>query len=179
LLFACSVLVVCDLFVSQPAPKGAQRNLKIKGFCLSACNKLFVSLQQNCHGTLRGRLSLAMSDDRTALPHTPRATDPKTTYPPTHIKRDLAQTTRWSIMRPWRAASGGGCMSSVKKEEAKRAILSEYDGWAKKHLHDAIMMGGFLFYRYLQNERSNLLDFRAVGSKGQIVHDWIQNRVGD
>ena len=56
-------------------------------------------------------------------------------------------------------------MSPVKKEDARRAILSEYDGWAKKHPDDASMMGGFLFFRYLQNERSDLLDFRAVGSK--------------
>ena len=80
-------------------------------------------------------------------------------------------------MRPWRAARG--FMSSVKKEEARRAILSEYDGWAKKHPDDAVMMGGFLFFRYLQNERSDLLDFRAVGSKWQIVHGWIQGRVED
>jgi hypothetical protein len=39
------------------------------------------------------------------------------------------------------------------------------------------LMGGFLFFRYLQNERSDLLDFRAVGSKWQIVHDWIRDRV--
>ena len=70
-------------------------------------------------------------------------------------------------------------MSSVRKEEARRAILNEYDGWAKKHPDDAILMGGFLFFRYLQNERSDLLDFRAVGSKWQIVHGWIRDRVND
>ena len=70
-------------------------------------------------------------------------------------------------------------MSSVKKEEVRRAILSEYEGWAKKHPDDAIMMGGFLFFRYLQNERSDLLDFRAVGNKWQIVHAWIRDRVED
>jgi hypothetical protein len=59
-------------------------------------------------------------------------------------------------------------MASMKKEEARRAILSEYDRWAKKHPNDATMMGGFLFFRYLQNERSDLLDFRA-GDKWQIV----------
>jgi hypothetical protein len=70
-------------------------------------------------------------------------------------------------------------MSSVRKEQARRAVLSEYDGWAKKHPNDAILMGGFLFFRYLQNERSDLLDFRAVGSKWQIVHGWIQDRVNN
>jgi hypothetical protein len=70
-------------------------------------------------------------------------------------------------------------MSSVKKGGAKRAILSEYERWAKKHPDDATMMGGFLFFRYLQNERSDLLDFRAVGNKWQIVHGWIQDRVID
>jgi hypothetical protein len=70
-------------------------------------------------------------------------------------------------------------MSRVKKEDARRAILSEYERWAKKHPGDATMMGGFLFFRYLQNERSELLDFRASGSKWQIVHGWIQDRVID
>ena len=70
-------------------------------------------------------------------------------------------------------------MASIKKEEARRAILKEYDTWAKKHPNDAIMMGGFLFFRYLQNERSDLLDFRPVADKWQIVHGWIRDRVKD
>jgi hypothetical protein len=41
------------------------------------------------------------------------------------------------------------------------------------------MMGGFLFFRYLQNERSDLLDFRAVGDKWQIVHGWLRDWVKD
>jgi hypothetical protein len=35
---------------------------------------------------------------------------------------------------------------SMKKEEARRAVLSEYDRWAKKHPNEASMMGGFLFF---------------------------------
>jgi len=50
----------------------------------------------------------------------------------------------------------------MSKEEARRAVLSAYDSWAKKHPHDASIMGGFLFFRYLQKEKSDLLDFRAV-----------------
>ena len=38
------------------------------------------------------------------------------------------------------------------------------------------MMGGFLFFRYLQNERSDLLDFRG-GDKWQIVHGWLRDRL--
>jgi hypothetical protein len=35
-------------------------------------------------------------------------------------------------------------------------------------------MGGFLFFRYLQKEKSDLLDFRAVDDeKWQIVHGWL------
>jgi hypothetical protein len=56
----------------------------------------------------------------------------------------------------------------MKKEEARRAVVSEYDSWAKKHPDDAIMMGGFLFFRYLQNERSDLLDFRASAASGKL-----------
>ena len=71
------------------------------------------------------------------------------------------------------------CVASMKKEEARRAVLSEYDSWAKKHPNNASMMGGFLFFRYLQAERSDLLDFRTAGSKWQIVHGWIRDRLQD
>jgi len=68
----------------------------------------------------------------------------------------------------------------MSKEEARRAVLSEYDSWAKKHPNQASMMGGFLFFRYLQAERSDLLDFRTVGNnKWEIVHGWIQDRLQD
>ena len=68
---------------------------------------------------------------------------------------------------------------AMKKEEARRAVLSEYDKWVKKHPDDASMMGGFLFFRYIQEERSDLLDFRAVGNKWQIVHGWLRDRLKD
>jgi len=68
----------------------------------------------------------------------------------------------------------------MSKEEARRAVLSAYDSWAKKHPDQASMMGGFLFFRYLQAERSDLLDFRTVGNnKWEIVHGWIQDRLQD
>jgi hypothetical protein len=71
-------------------------------------------------------------------------------------------------------------MTSMKKEEARRALLSEYDRWAKKHPTKASTMGGFLFFRYLQDERSHLPDFRAVGDeKWQIVHGLLQDRLED
>jgi hypothetical protein len=69
--------------------------------------------------------------------------------------------------------------TSMKKEEARRAVLSEYDRWSKKHPNDAKVMGGFLFFRYLQKERSDLLDFRVVGDKWQIVHGWLRDRLED
>ena len=64
----------------------------------------------------------------------------------------------------------------MNKEVARRAVLSEYDRWAKQHPNDASIMGGFLFFLYLQNERSDLLDVRA-GDKWQIVHGWIRGRL--
>ena len=67
----------------------------------------------------------------------------------------------------------------MKKDEARRTVLSEYDRWAKRHPNQANMMGGFLFFRYLQAERSELLDFRAAGNKWKIVHGWIRDRSKD
>jgi hypothetical protein len=67
----------------------------------------------------------------------------------------------------------------MKKEEARRAVLSEYDKWVKIHPNEARMMGGFLFFRYLQKERSGLLDFGAGGNKWPIVHGWLRDRLQD
>jgi hypothetical protein len=68
---------------------------------------------------------------------------------------------------------------AIKKEEARRAVLSAFDSWVKNHPNQASMMGGFLFFRYLQTDRSDLLDFRAVGSKWPIVHGWLRDRLKD
>jgi hypothetical protein len=68
---------------------------------------------------------------------------------------------------------------AIKKEVARRAVLTAYDSWAKKYPNQACVLGGFLFFRYLQEERSDLLDFRAAGSKWPIVHGWIQDRLQD
>ena len=62
----------------------------------------------------------------------------------------------------------------MSKEKARLAVLSEFDSWAKK---DASMMGGFLFFRYLQTDKSDLLDFRAADNKWPIVHGWIRDSV--
>jgi hypothetical protein len=67
----------------------------------------------------------------------------------------------------------------MSKEQARRAVLGAYDSWAKEHPDDASMMGGFLFFRYLQAERSDLLDFRTAGSKWPIVHGWLRDRLQD
>jgi len=36
-----------------------------------------------------------------------------------------------------------------KKEDARLAILREYDRWAKDHTNDAKKMGGFVFFGYV------------------------------
>ena len=65
----------------------------------------------------------------------------------------------------------------MSKDKARQAVLSEYDSWVKIHPNDARMMGGFLFFRYLQTDKSDLLDFRAADNKWPIVHGWIRDSV--
>jgi hypothetical protein len=62
----------------------------------------------------------------------------------------------------------------MKKEDARQAVLREYDRWAKHHPNDAKKMGGFVFFGYLEKERPDLLDFRAT-SKWLIVHLWLRH----
>jgi hypothetical protein len=61
----------------------------------------------------------------------------------------------------------GVCLATMKKEEARRAILSEYDRWAKKHPHDATMMGGFLFFRYKMKGQTFSISVRATTTSGK------------
>ena len=61
-----------------------------------------------------------------------------------------------------------------KQEDARLAVLREYDKWAKDHPTDAKKMGGYVFFGYLEKERPDLLDFRAT-SKWQIVHLWLRH----
>jgi hypothetical protein len=59
------------------------------------------------------------------------------------------------------------------REQARRTLLREYDKWAKDHPNDAAM-GGMVFFRYSQTQRSELLDFHAVGGdKWATVHGWL------
>jgi hypothetical protein len=44
-----------------------------------------------------------------------------------------------------------------KKEDARLAVLREYDRWAKDHPNDAKKMGGFVFFAHLEKERPDLL----------------------
>ena len=60
------------------------------------------------------------------------------------------------------------------REEARRTLLREYDKWAKDHPDDATKRGGVVFFTYLQKERTDLLDFHAVGGdKWAAVHGWL------
>ena len=63
----------------------------------------------------------------------------------------------------------------MKKDDARLAVLREYDRWAKAHPSKAKEMGGFVFFRYLEKERPDLLDFRGGASKWQIVHLWLRH----
>jgi hypothetical protein len=68
------------------------------------------------------------------------------------------------------------------REEARRTVLREYDKWAKDHADDATNRSGVVFFTYLQKERSDLLDFHAVGGdKWATVHGWLYyiGRVND
>ena len=62
-----------------------------------------------------------------------------------------------------------------KQEDARLAVLREYDRWAEDHPNDAKKMGGYVFFGYLEKEKPDLLDFRAAGSKWQIVHLWLRH----
>jgi hypothetical protein len=58
-------------------------------------------------------------------------------------------------------------MASMKKEEARRAVLSEYDRWAKKHPNDASVMGGLLFFRTYRKRGRTFSISARLGTSGK------------
>ena len=74
---------------------------------------------------------------------------------------------------------------TANRLKAKRAVIREWDSWVVRNPEEAKLMGGMRFYRYLQQERPDLLNFR-VGytdrfDKGLVVHQWLlsEGRVKD
>jgi hypothetical protein len=55
-----------------------------------------------------------------------------------------------------------------KKEDARLAVLREYDRWAKDHPNDAKKMGGYVKGRTFSISV-------PPGSKWQIVHLWLRH----
>jgi hypothetical protein len=64
-------------------------------------------------------------------------------------------------------------MTMLKKEDAKLAVIREWDAWSAQHAHEAKIMNGMLFFNYLQTARPDLLNFRERGDKWQDVHGWL------
>jgi len=76
-------------------------------------------------------------------------------------------------------ASGRGLHGEHEERRGETSGPSRIRQMGEKHPNDASVMGGFLFFRYLQKERSELLDFRPVGDKWQIVRGWLRDRLED
>jgi hypothetical protein len=58
----------------------------------------------------------------------------------------------------------------TKLDDAERKIIREWDTWAPKQSDPASLRDGFPFYRHLQKEKSELLNFRYAGDKWQRVY---------
>jgi hypothetical protein len=70
-------------------------------------------------------------------------------------------------------------MAKRAGDEARRAVLCEWDAWAKDNPEDAKAgVSGMMFFAHLQKNRPELLEFKySVGDKWQQVHGWL--REGD
>jgi len=56
-------------------------------------------------------------------------------------------------------------MAKEKNDDARRAILREWDTWVKNNPTDGALKG-MEFFNYIRNERSELL---KVGHRGQVA----------
>jgi hypothetical protein len=88
----------------------------------------------------------------------------------------LSRSLKLKRIHPGRAgrapSNRGG--QAVTQEEAKRQIYNEWRKWAEQH--NAVVANGttaLIFYQFLRQERSYLLEFTAHGDKWQVVHGWL------
>ena len=65
--------------------------------------------------------------------------------------------------------------------KARRAIIREWDNWVRNYPEDSKGAAAVLFFNYLQDDKSELLDFYSTGDKWQTVHGWLrrEGRVKD
>jgi hypothetical protein len=65
----------------------------------------------------------------------------------------------------------------MKKEDAKLAVIREWDVWASKHIsgRQPTAADALMFFGYLGRGRTDLLNFRSDGDKWQVVHGWLTN----
>jgi hypothetical protein len=65
----------------------------------------------------------------------------------------------------------------MKRVEAKRLVLQEWDDWAAKNVpsrQQARGTDGLIFFGYLQRQRPHLLEFKASsGDPWPTVHGWL------
>jgi hypothetical protein len=66
-------------------------------------------------------------------------------------------------------------MAQETYKSERRAILQEYDSWARKNRH-AAKADPIEFFSYLRSERPDLLDFNPSGvEKWQLIHGWLKS----
>jgi hypothetical protein len=64
----------------------------------------------------------------------------------------------------------------MKKDEAKRLVLQEWDDWAAKNVpsgQQARGTDGLIFFGYLQMPHPYLVELKASGDRWQTVHGWL------
>jgi hypothetical protein len=65
---------------------------------------------------------------------------------------------------------------TMTREEARRAILNEWNSWVKaEDVKNPTGTDALLFYQFLVSERDHLLRFKASDDKWQVVYGWLRN----
>jgi hypothetical protein len=64
----------------------------------------------------------------------------------------------------------------VTRDEARTAILNEWNSWVKaEDVQNPTGTDALLFYQFLVLERDHLLQFKESGDKWQTVHGWLRS----
>jgi len=86
------------------------------------------------------------------------------------------QVAEYLAHRQSRIVATSRKVAAMKKDEAKRLIIQEWDKWAASNLtpdNDHTSGDALVFFGHLQKRRQDLLTFRHRGDKWQAVHGWL------
>jgi hypothetical protein len=61
----------------------------------------------------------------------------------------------------------------MKKEDARKLVISEWASWSRGKAGPLNGDDGFMFFGYLQTDKPHCLEFKSADGKWDAIHAWL------